>query len=103
MQFNGKSVLITGANGLVGVPAVKKSLEYINRQNKKMVEDVGGTWVEYEGDETKPLVNNQIDDETLKKLESEGYKREDLLTKEEWNVSSEPIEIKGTIYWKVKK
>ena len=83
--------------------AVKKSLEYINRQNKKMVEDVGGTWVEYEGDETKPLVNNQIDDETLKKLESEGYKREDLLTKEEWNVSSEPIEIKGTIYWKVKK
>ena len=27
MQFNGKSVLITGANGLVGVPAVKKSLE----------------------------------------------------------------------------
>jgi NAD(P)-dependent dehydrogenase (short-subunit alcohol dehydrogenase family) len=27
MEFTGKKVIITGANGLVGLPAVKKSLD----------------------------------------------------------------------------
>ena len=30
MEFTGKKVIITGANGLVGLPAVKKSLDEVN-------------------------------------------------------------------------
>ena len=83
--------------------AAKSSLEYINSQNKKIVEDGGGTWIEYERDETNPLENEVIDAETLKKLESEGYKLESSLTKEEWNNAHSPRTINNNIYWKIKE
>lgn len=83
--------------------AVKSSIEAINTYNKEIVEEGGGTWKEYPEDKTNPLVNQTLDTESIKKLESEGYKREDLLTKEEWKLANTPKVINKTIYWKIKE
>lgn len=84
------------------MPEGKPHADWFNTSLKDSLNSVGEDYHELPSDENKSLPDVQISKEDISGYLSDGYKRANELTKEEWEIANSPKKLNGEWYWKVK-
>lgn len=84
------------------MPEGKPHADWFNTEFKDSIQSGGGTHIENPSDSSKTISNLEISQEEILKYESEGYKRGDSMTEEEWSRATTPKKLNGVWFYKIR-
>jgi hypothetical protein len=84
------------------MPEGKPHPDWFNTEFKNVIESGEGTYMENPSDSSKTVTNLETSNEEILKYESEGYKKGDDMTDEEWGRAKKPIKLNGVWFYKIR-